>query len=207
MEGTVYIRMRHRIQVKENYRIVVKDVAQLIAPDQMLRELERIPIYQVTEHDKNTIVIDVMAVISTVGNYFGGNIDCQTIGPAQTIVEVVYKKRNVSNGLFFLAWLVLFTGSAITIMNFHEDVSMQRVHQKLYYILTGIHDKKPLIFQIPYSLGLGIGMVLFFNHLFKKRINEEPSPLEVEMHNYQQAVDQYLITHENKESVKKIHEP
>ncbi|KPC99373.1 hypothetical protein LR69_02359 [Geobacillus sp. BCO2] len=47
-------------------------------------------------------------------------------------------------------------------------------------------------------------MILFFNHWFRKRINEEPSPLEVEMFNYQQSIDQYVILHENKESLRPL---
>ena len=86
-------------------------------------------------------------------------------------------------------------------MNFHEDVSMQDAHQRLYKIITGKEVEKPLIFQIPYSIGLGLGMIIFFNHVFKKRINEEPSPLEVEMFNYQNDLDRYVLMHENKESV------
>ena len=49
-------------------------------------------------------------------------------------------------------------------------------------------------------------MTLFFNHFFKKRINDEPSPLEVEMFNYQQSLDQYVIMNENKESIKRMDE-
>ena len=56
-------------------------------------------------------------------------------------------------------------------------------------------------FKFPIRIGLGLGMILFFNHVFKKRLNEEPSPLEVEMFNYQQDLDQYVIMHENKESM------
>jgi stage V sporulation protein AA len=81
---------------------------------------------------------------------------------------------------------------------------MQAVQQRLYLLLTGKHVSKPLLFQIPYSLGIGLGMILFFNHVFKKRLNEEPSPLEVEMFNYQQSLDQYVILHENKESIKNL---
>ena len=81
---------------------------------------------------------------------------------------------------------------------------MQEVHQRLYEMITGKKEDKPLLLQISYSLGLGIGMILFFNHVFRKRINEEPSPLEVEMFNYQQSLDQYVILHENKESMRKI---
>jgi stage V sporulation protein AA len=89
-------------------------------------------------------------------------------------------------------------------MNFHEDVSMGAVHQKIYKIVTGHYVKKPLILQIPYSIGLGIGMIMFFNHLFRKRFNEEPSPLEVEVFNYQQDLDQYVIMSENKEKLKRL---
>ena len=46
-------------------------------------------------------------------------------------------------------------------MNFHEDVSMRQVHQKLFYMLTGLRDKQPLLIQVPYSIGLGLGMILF----------------------------------------------
>lgn len=87
-------------------------------------------------------------------------------------------------------------------MNFHEDVSMQRMHRNLYQFFTGNKIDKPLILQIPYSIGLGLGMVLFFNHVFKKKFNEEPSPLEVEIFNYQMDLDQYIAINENKESVK-----
>lgn len=92
----------------------------------------------------------------------------------------------------------------MAIMNFHDDVSMKNVHEKIYTIITGKVNPKPLLFQIPYSLGLGLGMILFFNHFFQKRFNEEPSPLEVEMFNYQMDLDNYVIIHENKESMKML---
>ena len=50
----------------------------------------------------------------------------------------------------------------------------------------------------PIFIWLGIGTLLFFNHWFNKRFNEEPSPLEVEIYNYQQDLDNYLNFHENK---------
>lgn len=86
----------------------------------------------------------------------------------------------------------------MTIMNFHNDVGMQEVQQKLHYLLTGENNKHPLWMQIPYSLGLGLGMLLFFNHWFKKRFNEEPSPLEIELFKYQKDIDHYISYYENK---------
>ena len=93
-------------------------------------------------------------------------------------------------------WLLLFVGSGLAIMNFHTDVSMKEVHERIYYLMTGMHHSRPLILQIPYSLGIGLGMVLFFNHLFKQKFNDEPSPLELEVFMYQESIDQYVIDHE-----------
>lgn len=205
MDNTIFIRLRHRIQVKEKQTILLKDVAVIVAPKNVAEELENLKIYQVKKEDHNIIVIDAITVLREIVQATNRR-DIQLIGPNQTIVEVATQKVRVSFPLFLLVWFLLFIGSAFTIMNFHEDVSMQSVHQKIVYLLTGLDDLSPLIFQIPYSFGLGLGMILFFNHVFKKRINDEPSPLEVEMFNYQQAIDRYVIMHENKEVIKQLHD-
>lgn len=195
--------MRNRVLVKPGETIYLADLAQVIAPETTIPQLKKLPIYQITEDDKNIVIIDVMKIIGKVSQLVR-DAEIQTVGPPQTIIEVVYKKKMMSYPLFLLIWFLLFFGSAMAIMNFHDDVSMQSVQEKLYTIITGVKDPKPWIFQIPYSIGLGLGMVLFFNHVFKKRINEEPSPLEVEMFNYQTSLDNYVVIHENKESMKRI---
>ena len=203
MEKTIYIRMRHRSQVRQEDIVYLKDIALIIADEQMMSQLQELAIYQVSDQDRNIVVIDAMTVIKHIVRIFP-NYEIQTIGPSQTIVEIIYRKKRISIPLFLLIWLLLFFGAALTIMNFHEDVSMPIVHQKLYTMITGKSVKKPLLFQVPYSFGLGFGMILFFNHFFRKRINEEPSPLEVEMFNYQLDIDQFVIIHENKESMKHL---
>ncbi|WML40430.1 stage V sporulation protein AA [Neobacillus sp. OS1-2] len=205
MENTVYIRMRNRVQSAPEEKVLLKDVAQIIAPEEILANLNSMMIHQLTAKDRNIVVIDVMKVIKLIVKTFG-DLEVQTIGPAQTIIEVTFKKKGVSIPFFLLIWFLLFFGSAMAIMNFHDDVSMRSVHEKIYTIITGEKEAKPLLFQIPYSIGLGLGMILFFNHVFKKRINEEPSPLEVEMFNYQLDLDNYVIIHENKESMKKLND-
>lgn len=200
LEKTVYIRLRHRVFIQPNDKIFLKDIAQIIAEDALHNQIGNRVLYQADAKDRNIIIIDVMHVVEEIKK-FDSMIDVQIIGPSQTIIEVVYKKRKISPIFFLIIWFLLFFGSMLTIMNFHEDVSMQDAHQRLYKIITGKSVDKPLMFQIPYSFGLGLGMILFFNHVFKKRLNEEPSPLEVEMFNYQQDLDRYVVMHENKESM------
>nr|MBA5585745.1 stage V sporulation protein AA [Anaerobacillus isosaccharinicus]QOY38771.1 stage V sporulation protein AA [Anaerobacillus isosaccharinicus] len=197
--------MRHRVQASPFQHLKIRDIAQIVASDEIRLLVGSIPIHQVTPEDKKLIVVDVMKVISAVGVSLP-SLEVQTMGDAQTIVEVYYSKTKFKPLFFIAVWVLLFIGAGLAVMNFHEDVSMQEVHQKIYKIITGEENLKPLILQIPYSIGLGAGMILFFNHLFKKRINEEPSPMEVEMFNYQQALDRYVSIHENHESEKKLHD-
>lgn len=200
----MYVRLRHRVHIRVNQtKIVLDDIAKLVGAKEVVNKLRSLPIYEVTKSDRNIIVIDLSIVIEKISERYQ-KIDIQAIGPSQTIIEIVPNQSGNRTFLFLLVWLLLFIGSALTIMNFHEDVSMPAVHQKLYKLITGSDAQKPLILQIPYSFGLGLGMVLFFNHFFKKRFNEEPSPLEVEMFNYQQDLDQYVLMTENQESIRDI---
>lgn len=203
MEQTIYVKMRSRLQVSPAYEIKVGDVAQVVGDSHIVDEIKRQAVYKITKKDKTHVVIDVMKVIQRIQQY-SGSLQINLLGSAQTIVEIVYEKKRVNPFFFGVVWLLLFVGAALAIIYFHEDVSMQQVHQRLYYMITGENNKKPLLFQIPYSLGLGLGMILFFNHAFQKRINEEPSPLEVEMFQYQQSLDQYVMMNENKEMIRKI---
>ncbi len=200
LEKSVYIRLRHRVLVQPNDKILIKDIAQIIAEEHLHNRIKEMVLYQVKPEDRNIIIMDIMQIVENLKKVDPA-IEVQLIGPSQMIIEVVYKKRKISPVFFLLIWFLLFFGSMLTIMNFHEDVSMQDAHQRLYKIITGKEVEKPLIFQIPYSIGLGLGMIIFFNHVFKKRLNEEPSPLEVEMFNYQNDLDRYVLMHENKESV------
>lgn len=203
MEQMVYLRLRHRVHIRVNQtKIYLEDIARIIGTEEIVTSLQGLLIYELEKSDRNIIVIDLSSIVERITKNYP--IDIQAIGPSQTIIEVVPEQKKNNTILFVIVWLLLFVGSALTIMNFHEDVSMPAVHQKIYKLITGNEIERPLILQIPYSFGLGLGMVLFFNHFFKKRFNDEPSPLEVEMFNYQQDLDQYVMMNENKESIKKI---
>ncbi|ELS61797.1 stage V sporulation protein AA [Bacillus inaquosorum KCTC 13429] len=185
--------------------ITVGDAAQIEGQLQLKKKLSAMPLYQVSEKDKNIVILDIIQVLKAI-HLQDPTLDVQTVGGAETIVEIQYRKRQISTVLFIGVWLLLFIGSCLAIMNFHEDVSMRDVHIALYEIITGERNDYPYLLQIPYSIGLGLGMIVFFNHIFKKRLNEEPSPLEVEMFNYQLDLDQYVAMHENQETIKDLHD-
>ncbi len=196
MKSTIYFRLRPRIEIPhDTSTIKLKTIATIVAPDAYIPLLNNLVIYDVTEVDTPVIIIDAIDVISHIEKRVGV-VDIQTIGPAQAVIEIKSAEKKISILSFLLVWFLLFIGAGLAIMYFHEDVSMRASQMKLYKMITGIETSYPLLFQIPYSIGLGIGMILFFNHLFRKRINKEPSPLEVEMFNYQEDLDRFMIMKE-----------
>ncbi|MUK87219.1 stage V sporulation protein AA [Ornithinibacillus sp. L9] len=197
MAEIVYLRMKKNLELDRMQELQLKHIAFITTQSKRKRELENARIYRITEKDQDLVVIDSFLVIDHLNRLYP-NLEIQLIGPTHTIVRIYRRKKLPSTLIASVVWILLFIGTAMTIMNFHYDVSMQEVQQKLHFLLTGEENEYPLWIQIPYSIGLGLGMLLFFNHWFNKRFNEEPSPLEVEIFNYQQALDQYISHHENK---------
>jgi len=196
MSEIVYLRMKKKVETTYLKKVNLKDIAYISTTSPLKKELEKTPIYRMTKKDRNVVIVDSFLVIDHLNTHYH-NLEFQLVGPTHTVIRIQKYKKSPNVFMAAIVWLLLFIGAAMTIVNFHYDVSMQEVQQKLHYLLTGEQNQYPLWIQIPYSFGLGIGMLLFFNHWFRKRINEEPSPLEVEIFNYQQDMDQYLTHYEN----------
>ncbi|WP_379129023.1 stage V sporulation protein AA [Paenibacillus sp. sgz500958] len=196
-DNVVYIQLKNRVTLPKGSGILLRDVAYLIMAPEREEALNSILLIQPEQSDGNLILIDLLTVIPRIREHFP-EADIEPIGESRTIVQIEgpYESRKPSMALFVLVWLLLFFGSALTIMNFHADVNMQEVQIRIVEMLTGQRDEHPYLFQISYSLGIGFGMVIFFNHLFKKKWNEEPTPLEVEMFLYQKNIDHYVVNEE-----------
>ncbi|MDD6482007.1 MAG: stage V sporulation protein AA [Lachnospiraceae bacterium] len=89
--------------------------------------------------------------------------------------------------------VVIFLGSAFTIMAFNNDVSVGEVFDRFYMQIMG--TKKPNVTEIEvfYCLGLAVGILVFFNHVGKKKITSDPTPIQVEMRKYEKDVDTTFI--------------
>lgn len=193
----IYLQQKRKIQLKVNDVIRVGNLMDIVCEDENLKQkLQTLKIYKIKSDDGNRVVISKLKAMNVILDYV--EADLRVYGPDSTIVEIGNTKS--ISGFWkgvtvFSVYVLVFIGAAMAIMNFHEDVSLYKAHQYIYKLFTGRENAHPLIIQIPYSLGLGVGMIVFFNHIYKKKINDEPSPLELEMDNYQTEVDDYIRTH------------
>ena len=106
MTDTIYLRMRHRVEAKPGTTLKLSEAAQIIAPDKLLSIIQNISVYQFEESNNKLAILDVMVVIGEVMKHFP-HADIQTIGPTQTIIEMVKEKKKISLPLFIVVWLLL----------------------------------------------------------------------------------------------------
>ncbi|OAS22902.1 stage V sporulation protein AA [Paenibacillus oryzisoli] len=191
----LYIRLRRKARVRKGQIVRLHHIAQLFVEPEYEQALNEMIIHQPQQEDGNRVLIDMLLIIRKVKKHFP-ELQVEHFGEPHVLLEIYTDNKKANPLLIGIVWLLLFIGSGLAIMNFHADVSMLAVHQRIYELMTGKKVDHPLILQIPYSIGIGAGMVLFFNHLFKKKFNEEPSPLEVEMFMYQENINHYVITEE-----------
>ncbi|HTG70189.1 MAG TPA: stage V sporulation protein AA [Candidatus Udaeobacter sp.] len=194
--SVLYLRLKKRIYMKPNQRVSLGQAARLLAEDDLFeKQLKELVLYEHKKADGNRVVIDVLQIVKAI-RQLEPDLTVEAYGDPQVLVMIAEKPVKPRIAVLILAWLLLFFGAGLAIMNFHTDVSMKEVHIRIVELITGKRTDHPLWFQIPYSLGIGLGMVLFFNHIFRKRFNEEPNPLEVELYMYQENVNAYVIADE-----------
>ena len=71
--------------------------------------------------------------------------------------------------------LVTFFGTMFSIMTFNTDVDIPKLFERISSQFTS--DPRGLaILEVTYSVGIGIGVVFFFNHFGKWKITEDPTP-------------------------------
>ncbi|RXZ77921.1 stage V sporulation protein AA [Paenibacillaceae bacterium] len=194
-EKMLYLRLRKRITIRPGTEVTLGQVARLLTDNGNAEQFGRLVLYRHRPEDGNRFVIDMLHIIRIIRET-APNIAVEPYGDPQVLVMIADKPVKPRMVVLVFAWLILFFGAGLAIMNFHADVSMREVHVRITELITGKKTDHPLWFQIPYSFGVGLGMILFFNHIFRKRLNDEPNPLEMEMYMYQENVNAYVISDE-----------
>ena len=49
------------------------------------------------------------------------------------------------------------------------------------------------VLEVSYCIGLTVGIMVFFNHIGRKKITADPTPLQVEMRKYENDLDMTFI--------------
>lgn len=191
----VYLNLQPMTQVSKK-QVLLKDVATVYCKDQALQEAcEGVIVKEITREREKRYVLQALDVIKKLEKEFE-EIQIMNIGEVQFVVEYhkdesppkVWKWLKIS-----FVCLISFLGSAFAIITFNNDVSVEEVFRKIYELVMGKPSNGFTILEISYSLGLGVGIIGFFNHFAKWKINTDPTPIEVEMRLYEENIYKTVV--------------
>ena len=152
------------------------------------------------EHVQGRYVVSAVDMVRAIARE-EKSLDVTHIGEANVIVTY---KEPTKGGRWkeyiktVFVCILSFFGAAFSIMTFNTDVDIQTLFPKLYFQLTGSMPEGWTLLEFCYSLGIGIGVIFFFNHFGHGKITKDPSPIEVQMRTYEEDVDKTLIADKNR---------
>lgn len=195
---TIYINIEKNVLV-HNKNVSLGDIAKIECTDVgMLRKLKQKKVYTFsgTNRKKNQLqVFSILKIIQLIHEDYP-NVDVQNIGEASFIIEFVPRTEppmGVSYLKTALLCVVIFFGSAFTIMAFNNDVGVSDVFAKFYLQVMGEKSDGFTELEVFYSIGLAFGILVFFNHVGRKKITHDPTPLQIEMRKYEEDIDTTFI--------------
>lgn len=197
---TLYIKIEQNVLVKEP-NVVLKDIAKITSTNrEMVNKIKTMKVYQFhtpanqDKKKKQSEVFSILKIIELIGKEYP-NVDIQNMGEKDFIIEYEPVPEIKWKQCFKVAILCIFTffGSAFTIMTFNNDVGVGEVFLDFYQQVMGKPSNGFTILEISYAIGLSLGILIFFNHMGRKKITHDPTPIQVEMRTYEKDIDTTFI--------------
>lgn len=192
---TLYLKIDKNVRAK-HAQVRLGDIASVICSDKAVENKVR-TLRLPTEivRGPGRYVFSVLDVIETIQKEYP-NLEISNLGEADFIITVEDRNKlsdALSWGKTVLVCVLAFFGAAFSIMAFNNDVGITVLFGQLYETLTGEASDGFTLLEVSYSVGVGLGILIFFHHFARKKNLSDPTPLEVEMRTYEDEVDTTLI--------------
>ena len=200
MSKSLYLKLNQISEVHEK-DVYLKDVAELYSDDPaILAKCLALKVKKISsdrDHRYVGSVLDVIGLISTLDP----SIQVENMGEQDFIID--YQKPRPPR----LGWewiktafvcVICFCGAAFAIMTFNNDASVTDVFREIDRMVLGHEAEKVTVLEMSYSIGLALGVILFFNHFCAWKVNTDPTPLEVEMRLYEDNISKTVIQNDGR---------
>lgn len=197
MEEILYVKIEQNIPVSKR-ELTFKDIATLYCTNKKLvQTLEKQTFYTLPKDTTQKTMFTIGKVYEEIHKTYP-NLKIENIGERDFIVDYEKPDKKEKSKTYeyiktvFVA-LIVFFGATFTIMTFNEDVSVSQVFDKVYLMIMGHAKQGGSILEISYAVGLPLGILVFYNHFRRKKIKEDPTPIQVEMCTYEEQVNKAMI--------------
>lgn len=195
MSTVLYLKIDRNIEV-DHVDVRLGDVAKLECTDGAVKNrLKTLKILKIQAEKSNRYVFSVLKVVELIHEIYP-ELEIQNMGETDFIVDyesASYARDRWSVLKLVLVCVTVFIGSAFSIMTFNNDVGVTQVFSQVYQLIMGRESDGFTLLEAMYSVGIAVGILVFYNHVGGKRITKDPTPMEVEMRQYEDDVNTTLV--------------
>lgn len=183
----IYIKPSKRVAVAEKKHICVEDVAEIVATADVTDKVNKLEILTPNTSKKSSYLVSSTDIVRLIKKKYP-DYTVNNLGEMDTLVEYAPHKKKENTAfkwikIIFLI-VVLVIGASTAIMSFHTDSEVPKVLNNYYKVFFKEEAKNKYVMQIPYSIGLAVGIIVFFNHIAGKKLTNDPTPIEIELSLY-----------------------
>lgn len=183
MNGDIIYIKAEQCTTLNNKKIFLEDVVKLYGENKkLIKELSKLLFLTVNDQDQD-IAVSVLKVMESIHAHAHG-VELVNIGETDFIIEYRRpnsKKKSLEYIKTGVVILTAFFGAAFSIMTFNTDTSVGELFDKLYFLVLGTTGEGRHLLEVSYSLGLTLGIIVFYNHFTKKHLQDDPTPIQIEM--------------------------
>lgn len=192
---TIYLKGDQSVEVQKR-EVTLGDILSMECTDKnVLAHIKTRKVWKVPQGKRHRCVISVLQIVEWIHAEYP-QAEVQNFG-APDIIITFEEQRQLNKWLYVLKVaaiaVIVFVGAAYSIMSFHIDVDMTKLFEEIYATVIGRPKEGTSVLELSYSIGLTLGILLFFNHFGKKRFAKDPTPLEVEMRTYENEIQTTII--------------
>ena len=200
MTQTVYIKLNQISQVQKK-DVYLSDIATVYCSDKATASRCRAVKIKTIHSDKEVRYVGSVLDVITEITKAVPQAEVNSVGETDFIIdyEPPAKPKLLWNWCkTIFVCLVCFAGASFAIMTFNNDASVRNVFAELYRLVMGQEATGVTVLELGYSVGLAIGILVFFNHFASWKLSTDPTPLEVEMRLYEENLNKTLIENDGR---------
>jgi stage V sporulation protein AA len=195
MSEILYIKIDQNIEV-DHIDVRLGDVAKLECTNASVKNrLKTLKLLKIQAEKSSRYIFSILKVVELIHEIYP-DLEIQNLGETDFIIDYEsseYARERWSFVKVALVCVTIFIGSAFSIMTFNNDVGVSQVFDQVYLLLTGQQSDGFTILEVTYSVGIAVGIIIFYNHFGGKRITKDPTPMEVQIRQYEDDVNTTLI--------------